>query len=304
MDELNAIYSNLAAKGRNPLLLQRILKQLDPQFSPDMWATNTNLRAEANRPRAAAPLERPPQAPRTGGGAQVVDMSPGFEQHPGYAGFDRINPYMLSEDNPLRRKLENVRRGQRKGYLRNAALERDLSQEWQAEMAKAGRPYIQELEGHYVERGPEGSQVLVGPPAPMDYGKTPEGYAKGLEKDLVLERIKGEYGLEEEKIKNIARGKPDADSMAKIYSSISDRYADSLGADPGATQEQIKQEFESAIQQIQDHFGGGSMEGLGGDKDKVDPEMPSPVEHKGRILRDNQTGKRYRSDGTQWVEIQ
>uniref|UniRef100_A0A6M3IH32 Uncharacterized protein n=1 Tax=viral metagenome TaxID=1070528 RepID=A0A6M3IH32_9ZZZZ len=40
------------------------------------------------------------------------------------------------------------------------------------------------------------------------------------------------------------------------------------------------------------------------DKLKAMPEMPDPVANEGRVIRDTATGKRYRSDGSSWQEIQ
>jgi hypothetical protein len=37
--------------------------------------------------------------------------------------------------------------------------------------------------------------------------------------------------------------------------------------------------------------------------EKAEAKMPSPTTNKGKIIRDTDTGKRYRSDGTKWVEI-
>lgn len=41
----------------------------------------------------------------------------------------------------------------------------------------------------------------------------------------------------------------------------------------------------------------------GGENPQEEIKMPSPVEHKGKILRDTKTKKRFRSDGKKWIEI-
>lgn len=51
---------------------------------------------------------------------------------------------------------------------------------------------------------------------------------------------------------------------------------------------------------------GGNPEDLGITTNVAPPEpkMPDPVANKGKVIRDTETGQRYKSDGTNWIEIE
>lgn len=66
------------------------------------------------------------------------------------------------------------------------------------------------------------------------------------------------------------------------------------------------QEISKTVTQIADAVypqnRGGALGGQGGGGQQVG-EMPDPAQHKGRTIKDTATGKRYKSDGQQWVEV-
>lgn len=62
---------------------------------------------------------------------------------------------------------------------------------------------------------------------------------------------------------------------------------------------------QQAVQRIMDFhnkLSEGSMVKLDASQGNI--KFPEPGPHSGRVIRDTDTGKRYRSDGTQWVEVQ
>jgi hypothetical protein len=73
-------------------------------------------------------------------------------------------------------------------------------------------------------------------------------------------------------------------------------YGDYKGDDPSYIQ--AKDNIKSLEDEIKELSGGKKPQ-----KDKVETAMPPAEQHRGKIIKDTETGKRYKSDGTQWIEI-
>ena len=115
----------------------------------------------------------------------------------------------------------------------------------------------------------------------------------------------------------------DVDSTSKELESLKSDFMQQIGRYysakrgvgqfvPDPNKEEVAKEAHKSAMGIAKQYvaAGGDWGDLGLEdprKDKPEQKaenMPPASEHKGKVIRDTQTGKRYRSDGKHWIEIQ
>ena len=148
--------------------------------------------------------------------------------------------------------------------------------------------------GYYGMPKPSLSQRRFANPSNGDYGQAstrrdnveaPFHFAEGLEGGVLRTSVGQEYGrkLMLDRIKQ--------------YDAINNAKSQFLGTDLyDQIQERVAGEFEKSSQ--------GFETGKFLQKSGLMEKMPSPTEHEGKVVLDEKTGKKYRSNGKSWVLVQ
>lgn len=113
--------------------------------------------------------------------------------------------------------------------------------------------------------------------------------------------------------KELQRLEDDIMQIANKMSSVEsgqDIVSEAIGSKRAKVVEDLAKRLFMTLKRYRDK--GGDPKRLGFDLDVLEVQekqseimdiMPDASEHKGKIIRDTETGKRYKSDGKQWVEI-
>jgi len=134
--------------------------------------------------------------------------------------------------------------------------------------------------------------------------------ATGKEDKISITDIKNAYTMEMTGVKNRMLVDMTPEEQMNFANMAPEQLMAALMSGGGKTlTPEKKKQYLGEIQEVENRYGGMIQErlGKGGLKPKATAgamnKMPDPAAHKGRTIRDTLTSKRYRSNGTKWVEI-
>ena len=159
---------------------------------------------------------------------------------------------------------------------------------------KGWGPLTKGTQGGTWQEGPEGQRIRRAAPSSADKGMT-------LAQRIAVNkgrRENREIKLEEWKFYNPKPARDDYSELFKSKDKEDKAYDKDLKAwesEETKVKKQIDEEYNRDIL--------GKTDGTKATAEEEMTAMPPAEQHEGKIIRDTETNKRYKSDGTQWIEI-